>query len=33
MLEVQKSVYDWIVYDSAVEFEPAKKLDRRDDIR
>ncbi|MBI1425586.1 MAG: type III restriction endonuclease subunit R [Gammaproteobacteria bacterium] len=32
-LEVKKSVYDYVVYDSEVEREFAQKLDQRDDIR
>ena len=32
-LEVQKSVYEYVVYDSEVEREFAKKLDQRDDIK
>lgn len=32
-LEVKKSIYDYVVYDSEVEKEFAQKLDQRDDIR
>jgi type III restriction enzyme len=32
-LQVKKSVYDYVVYDSEVEREFARKLDQRDDIR
>jgi type III restriction enzyme len=32
-LEVKKSIYDYVVYDSEVEREFAKRLDQRDDIR
>ncbi|MEW6074196.1 MAG: DEAD/DEAH box helicase family protein [Planctomycetota bacterium] len=32
-LQVKKSVYEYVVYDSQVEREFAKKLDERDDIR
>jgi type III restriction enzyme len=32
-LQVQKSVYEYVVYDSEVEREFAKKLDERDDIK
>ncbi len=32
-LQVQKSVYDYVVYDSDVEREFARKLDERDDIK
>jgi type III restriction enzyme len=32
-LEVKKSVYDYVVYDSEIEREFAKKLDERDDIK
>jgi type III restriction enzyme len=32
-LEVKKSIYDYVVYDSEVEREFAKKLDQREDIR
>jgi type III restriction enzyme len=32
-LQVQKSVYEYVVYDSEVEREFARKLDERDDIR
>lgn len=32
-LQVQKSVYEYVVYDSDVEREFAKKLDQRDDIK
>jgi type III restriction enzyme len=32
-LEVKKSVYDYVVYDSEVEREFARKLDQREDIR
>jgi type III restriction enzyme len=32
-LQVKKSVYEYVVYDSEVEREFAKKLDERDDIR
>jgi type III restriction enzyme len=32
-LQVQKSIYDYVVFDSDVEREFAKKLDERDDIR
>jgi type III restriction enzyme len=32
-LQVKKSIYDYIVYDSEVEREFAQKLDQRDDIR
>ena len=32
-LQVNKSVYEYVVYDSEVEREFAKKLDQRDDIR
>ncbi len=32
-LEVQKSVYDAVVYDSEVEREFAEKLDKREDVK
>src|SRR3972149_6526982 len=32
-LQVQKSVYEYVVYDSEVEREFARKLDERDDIK
>lgn len=32
-LEVKKSIYDYVVYDSEVEREFARKLDQREDIR
>jgi type III restriction enzyme len=32
-LQVQKSIYDYVVYDSEVEREFARRLDQRDDIR
>ena len=32
-LEVQKSVYEYVVYDSDIEREFAKKLDEREDIK
>lgn len=32
-LEVKKSVYDYVVYDSEIEREFARKLDERDDIK
>jgi type III restriction enzyme len=32
-LQVKKSIYDYIVYDSEVEREFAQKLDEREDIR
>ena len=32
-LEVKKSIYDYVVYDSEVEREFAKRLDQREDIR
>lgn len=32
-LQVQKSVYEYVIYDSEVEREFAKKLDERDDIK
>jgi type III restriction enzyme len=32
-LEVRKSVYDYVVYDSEIEREFARKLDERDDIK
>lgn len=32
-LEVKKSIYDYVVYDSEVEKEFAQKLDQREDIR
>jgi type III restriction enzyme len=32
-LQVKKSIYDYIVYDSAIEREFAKQLDQREDIR
>jgi type III restriction enzyme len=32
-LQVKKSIYDYVVYDSEVEREFAQKLDQRDDIR
>jgi type III restriction enzyme len=32
-LQVQKSIYDYVVYDSDVERDFAKKLDEREDIR
>ena len=32
-LQVEKSIYDYVVYDSEVEREFAQKLDQRDDIR
>jgi type III restriction enzyme len=32
-LEVNKSIYDYVVYDSEVEREFAQRLDQRDDIR
>ena len=32
-VQVQKSVYEWVVYDSDVEREFARGLDERDDIR
>jgi type III restriction enzyme len=32
-LEVNKSIYEYVVYDSNVEREFARKLDQRDDIK
>jgi type III restriction enzyme len=32
-LQVEKSIYDYVVYESEVEREFAKKLDQREDIR
>jgi type III restriction enzyme len=32
-LQVQKSIYDYVVYDSEVEREFARRLDQRNDIR
>jgi type III restriction enzyme len=32
-LQVKKSIYDYVVYESEVEREFAQKLDQRDDIR
>jgi len=32
-LQVKKSIYDYVVYESEVEREFAQKLDQREDIR
>jgi type III restriction enzyme len=32
-LQVKKSIYDYVVYESEVEREFAQKLDQRDDIQ
>jgi len=32
-LQVKKSIYDYVEYDSAIEREFAKQLDEREDIR